>query len=391
MLRRSLLAFVILLFSLLALAADAPAPRDVDITAPDGLKLRATYYAAAKPGPAVLLLHMCNTDRKSWAPLAPQLAAAGIHALAVDNRGFGESGAVPNPTPEQQAEARKHWPADFDAAFAYLLAQPGVDMSRIGIAGGSCGVNNAVQTARRHPENVKSLVLLAGRTDGDGVRFLQQNAWLPIFAAAAADDQYDSDAPRTMKWFTDFTGNPRNRFMGFADGKHGTEIFGRHPELPKTIVAWYVDTLLKSPADPKAPVKLKHSPTADFWAALNSPGGAAKAVAIYHQATKKNPRAYLFPESALNLAVYARIQATETKEAIALAKLNTDAYPNSANTYDTLSDAYANDGQIEKALEAAKKCLAMLPADKGNKESKELVRQSAEVKIKKLEPAARKD
>ncbi len=391
MLHRSLLVLVILLFSLPALSADTPAPRDVDITAADGLKLRGTYYAAARPGPGVLLLHMCNTDRRSWAPLAPQLAVAGIHALAVDNRGFGESGGVPNPTPEQQADASKHWPSDFDAVFAYLLSQPGVDKNRIGIAGGSCGVNNAVQTARRHPENVKSLVLLAGGTDGNGIHFLQANSWLPLFTAAAADDQYGADWPQTMKWFADFMGNPRNQFMGFADGKHGTEIFPVHPELPRAITAWFVDTLIKSPADPKVPIQVKHSLASDFWAALQSPGGTQEAIAIYRKARQQDPNAYLFPETMLNGVAYERMQAGRAKEAIELAKLNTEVYPNSANTYDTLADAYIADGQRDKALEAEKKCLAMLPADKSNERVKRMVRQAAEQKIKKLETPAKKE
>ena len=46
--------------------AQAPSTKDVDILAPDGTKLRATFFAAANPGPGVLLLHMCNTVRKSW-------------------------------------------------------------------------------------------------------------------------------------------------------------------------------------------------------------------------------------------------------------------------------------------------------------------------------------
>jgi len=35
-----------------------PAPRTVDVTTPDGVILKATYYAVAQPGPAVLLLNM---------------------------------------------------------------------------------------------------------------------------------------------------------------------------------------------------------------------------------------------------------------------------------------------------------------------------------------------
>ena len=69
--------------------------RIVDLTAADGTKLKATFFAAAKPGPGVLLLHQCNGDRKGWDGLAQQLSAAGINVLTVDNRGFGESGGTP--------------------------------------------------------------------------------------------------------------------------------------------------------------------------------------------------------------------------------------------------------------------------------------------------------
>src|SRR5204863_2425735 len=129
-------------------------------------------------------------------------------------------------------------------AYAFLLAQPGVDGTRIGVAGGSCGVTQAVGVARRHKE-VRSLVLLAGPLDKDGRRFLLDNPWMPIFASAAADDQFDNDAPQSMRWLTELGGNPRNQFAGFPDGKHGTEIFVPHPELPRQIVSWYADTLQK--------------------------------------------------------------------------------------------------------------------------------------------------
>jgi dienelactone hydrolase len=386
------ISLLLLVLTLPVFGADPPAPRDVTISAPDATQLKATYYAAAKPGPAVLLLHMCNTTRKSWEPVAAQLSAAGIHALTLDYRGFGESGGETRdkltPQQAQQVQTEK-WPGDVDAAYAFLLSQPGVDKTRIGAGGGSCGVNQAVLVARRHPD-VKSLVLLAGGTNQEGRKFLEQTHWLPIFAAAAADDQFDSNAPQSMQWLLALSGNPRNKFSGFQDGKHGTEIFGPHPELPKQIVAWYQDTLVKAPADPKVAVTPRTSPMSEFWATVEAPGGVSKAVQMFRDARKKDPQAFVFPEGIMNQLGYERMQAGQTKEAIELLKLNNEAYPNSANTYDSLGDAYLADGQNELALQASQKAIEMLAADKGNEDLKKAVRTSAEQKIAKLKANAPK-
>jgi predicted alpha/beta hydrolase len=67
--------------------------RDLDLKAPDGTTLKATYFAAAKPGPGIVLLHMCNSQRKAWAGLAETLAAQGFHAIALDYRGMARAAA----------------------------------------------------------------------------------------------------------------------------------------------------------------------------------------------------------------------------------------------------------------------------------------------------------
>src|SRR5271169_2344515 len=69
-------------------------PRVVDLKASDGTMLKASYFAAAKPGPGVLLLHQSNRTRRAWDELAEQLAAAGINTLTLDMRGYGESGGA---------------------------------------------------------------------------------------------------------------------------------------------------------------------------------------------------------------------------------------------------------------------------------------------------------
>jgi len=382
--RRSLVLLSLLLVAGFAVSQTL-SPKDVDIHAPDGVKLRATFFAAEKPGPGVLLMHMCNTTRQSWEPVALGLSKAGINALTIDNRGFGESGGprFEGGSPDVRKELLEKWPADFDAAYQYLLAQPGVDKGRIAAGGGSCGVTNAVQLAERHPD-VKVLVLLAGSTDIAGINFIAHKPQMPIFTAAAADDEFDPATLQLMQWFSDLSGNPRSKFSGFADGRHGTEIFGPHPELVQQIVAFLVDTLETSPVNPKVAVTARKTAAADFWMLASQPGGGAKAAQAFHEARKRDPSAVVFPELPMNLLGYDRLQAGSKEDAIGLFKLVTEAYPASANAEDSLSDGYLAAGQKDLALAAEEKCMELIPGDPGNAELKTALRTHAEEKIAKL-------
>src|SRR5687767_12950878 len=112
-------------------SAPPPASVDVQLVAPDGVKLKATYYAAAKPGPGLLLLHMCNSNRQAWSRLASQAAARGYHVLTMDYRGYGESeGTRSTDGAAQQAIVTEKWPGDVDAAFTWLTSQKDVDRQR---------------------------------------------------------------------------------------------------------------------------------------------------------------------------------------------------------------------------------------------------------------------
>lgn len=383
---------VFLLFPGLVWAQQAPSPRqqpvsrDVTLTAPDDTTLAATYYDAGRPGPAVLLLHMCNATRDSWKPLGPQLAAAGIHALALDYRGYGESGGTRADTlPPQEAQAliTGKWPGDIDAAYEFLLAQPGVDKTRIGIAGGSCSVTHAVRLAERQP-GVRSLALLAGQVDPQGIAYLTSTPWLPVFAAAADDDQFGPDVPATMRWILEISGNPRNRFSGFRDGRHGTEIFGPHPELATQMVAWFTDTLVTRPADPNARVDVKNSPAREFWRKAVSPDGVDEAVQMFYDLLQTQPRTRLFREGPMNQLGYFHLQAGRAEEAIRLFRLNTLVYPRSANTWDSLGDAHLAAGQHELALRMSERALELLENDPSSEAVKQAIRESAEAKIAKI-------
>ena len=99
----------------------------VELKSSDGTLLKATYFGAAQPGPGVLLLHQSNRDRKSWEGLAVQFGASGLNTLALDMRGFGESGGTRGDF--------KRMPEDVDVALEFLMSQPGVDRQIIGLGG----------------------------------------------------------------------------------------------------------------------------------------------------------------------------------------------------------------------------------------------------------------
>ncbi len=376
------------LLGLLMLAAacaaqQAPGPRVVDLTAADGTKLKATFFSAGKPGPGVLLLHQCNQQRKGWDGLATPLAAAGISVLTLDFRGYGDSeGKAPKDLPQEEGMKvlNEKWPGDVDVAYRYLMSQAGVDPHIVGAGGASCGVNQAIHLAIRHPE-VKSLVLLSGNADRDGRAFLSASEKMPVLLSAADDD---GGAVELMKWLYSLSTNPGSKFVEYPNGGHGVDIFAAHKELPVLIVDWYVQTLVKTPGT--APVNAaRHGEPSAILKLIDSPGGAEKAAQQLAAARQKDPKAKLFDEGLVNEIGYEHMQEGDNKGAIEILKLNATAYPDSANVYDSLSDAYLADGQRDLARENARKALKVLATDTtATEEFRKGIQQNAEEKLKQL-------
>src|SRR5438477_2395688 len=398
-----------LIFAVIAFGKDRTSSgRAVDLKSYDGTVLKGTYFPAAKPGPAVLLYHQSNRTRKEWDMVARQLAAAGINTLTVDVRGHGESGGQ-----EGRGEARKkQWPLDLDAAFQYLISQPGVKRDVIGIGGaGVIGVENSVETARRHSAEVKSLVLLSGETLREGLDFLRQASQLPELFVVADDDEYPPIV-EGMELLYITASSPSRKFVHYsasheapwlwyepfdigkvpANGGHGTDLFKPHPELPGIIVDWFVTTLIKTPG---------HAPadTVASAAILNQiemPGGVAQVTQQLMEARRKDPQVQLFPEITVDILASGHLRAGEAKAAIEIFKLNLLAYPDSADAHYNLADAYLADGQKELARQYAEKALALLDSHAAplsswsdTEQRRGEIRRSAERTLQKLDEKPR--
>lgn len=88
---RSVLAVAVAVLACCNEVAAQQVRQDLDVIAADGARLRATHWSPGKPGPGMLLLHQCNMDRRAWTELGAALAGRGVHVLAINYRGYGES------------------------------------------------------------------------------------------------------------------------------------------------------------------------------------------------------------------------------------------------------------------------------------------------------------
>jgi tetratricopeptide (TPR) repeat protein len=166
-------------------------------------------------------------------------------------------------------------------------------------------------------------------------------------------------------------------------------MFAPHPELTGLIVTWFDTTLLKTPGRaPANPAPVSQQTT--ILETIDEPGGATKAADMLAQARKRDPTAILFSEGIVNLIGYEHLQDGDAKGAIEILKLNATAFPNSANTYDSLSEALAADGQSELAIQNAEKALKLLESDTtSSEERRKGIRESAEQRLKQLKTASK--
>lgn len=365
----------------------SPSTQIVDIKTSDSVVLKGTLFAAAKPGPAVLLLHQCDAQRKVWDSLGVKLMNAGISALSVDYRGFGESGGAPfgKLTPAEMTRMQtEKWPADIDSAYAFLLAQPNVDARKIGIAGGSCGADNAVQLALRH-KGIKALALLAGGLTTNSRKYIAAADAPPVFVGAAADDKYMNFVD-IMSWYFALSPNKQSRSITYHDGGHAALVFEKHPDFADSVSKWYSAVLLNTPALlPSTNGTPMNADVVKIINELDQPSGAESVSQKLAEARKQNPHAQLFPEFYANQLGYEHMQANDNVGAIAIMKLNTVAYPDSPNAMDSLGDVYLAAGDKKSALETAKQTLIRLKTDSTDTaERKKALQDAAEGKIKQL-------
>lgn len=189
-------------------------PRDRFIVAN---RLRHHLLEWSDSGPVVLLLHGFLEHAHAWDFVAPRLAAAGYHVVALDFRGHGDSERV-------GAGGYYHF-ADYSADLAFIVRALG---GRAALVGHSMGGSASLIYAGTEPDRVSALVAV----DSLGPPDMPVDSAPDRFAAWIGDlartDARGSHAPAPA----DAAARLRERFPRFSPAvaqhmaEHGTRAGG---------------------------------------------------------------------------------------------------------------------------------------------------------------------
>jgi tetratricopeptide (TPR) repeat protein len=102
---------------------------------------------------------------------------------------------------------------------------------------------------------------------------------------------------------------------------------------------------------------------AETLVATIATAGMDAATQQYQQLKEAGASAYNLDEDELNVLGYQLLKANKLEQAIRIFQLNVEAYPNSGNTYDSLAEAYMDQGNKPLAIANYKRSLQLNPAN----------------------------
>ena len=121
----------------------------------------------------------------------------------------------------------------------------GVDGSRIGVGGASCGAMLTGDLPTRH-SGITTLMLLSGPPSEAAIAHIAATPALGVFGAGAEDDQVIAGVANTIKGAVDGSKNPRSTAKVFPGTEHGLPMFEANAGFESELVAWLKTQLLSN-------------------------------------------------------------------------------------------------------------------------------------------------
>ena len=106
---------------------------------------------------------------------------------------------------------------------------------------------------------------------------------------------------------------------------------------------------------------MKDHSLVDELTMVDTAQGINAVVKRYQELKKNGFEGCYVNEGQLNMLGYRLLNSDRTSDAIEVFKLNVDAYPESANVYDSLGEAYMNNGDKKLAITNYEKSLELDP------------------------------
>ncbi|MES2850269.1 MAG: hypothetical protein V4685_14520 [Bacteroidota bacterium] len=261
-----------------------------------------------------------------------------------------------------------------------------IDADKIGLWTCSANARTGLRLAyKTKPGDIKALVAYYGGPDSLGA--LRQN--LPTLIVRAAKDAQLLNTGIDDFIQSSLMQDTRLEVINYLNGIHAFDIFDASDES-KQIILRTVEFLKKNLQQPVTQKEFVLTNKNFMWLINN--GELEKALAEFRKARTMYRADSTFQpfynavirEDILNTNGYALL-AQKPAAAIEVFKLAVETYPNSSNTYESLSEAYETTGDKKNALLNAELSLQKLAAATDlNERTKQIIKESAEARIKRL-------
>ncbi len=222
-------------------------PERVEFETDDNVNIVGDWYESEDGNKGtVVLLHMMNRDRSSWAEFAEILVNSGYNALAIDLRGHGDSVVKKGETNKSILDYREFTDEEHQSsikdvygALDYLKTKKSIGVDEIYIVGASIGANLALVALKSEP-NLKKAVLLSPGIDYRGI--ISKSAISNLYSnqkvlmLAGVSDEYSANSVRELSKLAPDRADMKI-FSNIRTG-HGTDMFATEPDLANMILNW---------------------------------------------------------------------------------------------------------------------------------------------------------
>ncbi len=215
-----------------------------------GFMLAGKYYSGTEDHAGVLLLHGCDNTSDSYTKLAELLSGHGLHALALDLRGYGDSVSEQfshnnikrnskdiNSYQTEVARLSSYWKSDVLAAYKYLRSRIS-NQQDVAVVSAGCSAAQAIYLAETI--RIKSFVMITPILNYMEKEHYKNLIDIPIYFVASA---HHTDTYQTTKELFEWNGESRSVFQLFKGIRQGHSLLNSKAFLANNIAVWLEEIL----------------------------------------------------------------------------------------------------------------------------------------------------